>query len=748
MVLPQTIPHVKSGLTQDVNSPGLFFASLNRPDHELMRQLERKPSSNARRTPGISMLAFGTLAAILLGLAGLSHAGRHSNDREARMQQARVLAAIEHQREATRKDVAGLDAGITAQPSADVSKWIVGNLDQVYVLNGTSPGSIVRVAGLSTDRADLGGRLSVLTQDVAVGTSASAGGMVPAGGDLFDVAALPWPGAGAAGTAAAPRRVIAGARRVDSSYLGEVALSAGARGLKLARMAAGEGLDDGSALPEDWGGVGFTWQPERPGDQLVLRWTIAIVALAALMAVFLILRAKRIAGELYASEARAVEASNCDWLSGLPNRVFFNHVLERELKAIRPGKGRLALFHLDLDRFREINDTFGIEMGDGMIQVVTQRIAEVVRRGDLMARFEGDAFMILQLGVQGPRDCELLAERVRNAMKDPFEIEGAKISASVSIGVALAPVDASERRELARLATLALYRAKREGRDRLAFYKPAMEDEWRRRNSTELQLRQAIDHGGLVLRYQPILNCATGRIGGVEALVRWQHPTEGLIAPDRFIGMAEDRGLILPLGEWVMREACKEARQWPGLRVAVNVSPIQFRHRDFVPTVSRLLAETGLEPSRLELELTEGVIVENEEEAVAAMAQLRHQGVRLALDDFGTGYSSLIYLRRFAFDKIKIDRAFIEALEPTGEDAILVDSVVRLGRALGLTVTAEGVETIQQRDFLKALGCDELQGYLIARPLSASELRGFLELDASARDGTDLDAASRMRAVA
>ena len=542
--------------------------------------------------------------------------------------------------------------------------------------------------------------------------------------------------------------MIVGVRTVDSTYLGELASAAGARGLKLARMAAGQSSGDGTVLPGDWGGFGLTWQPERPGDRIVVLGTAAIMGLAAAMAVFFTLRAKRVTGELYASEARAVQASNCDWLSGLPNRVYFNHVLERELKAAKNAKARLALFYLDLDRFRDINDTFGIEVGDSMIQAVTQRIADVLRRGDLMARFEGDAFMILQLGVESSHDCELLAERVQNAMKNSFEIEGVKISASVSIGIALAPTDSSERAELVRLANLALYRAKREGRNRLCFYRPAMQDEWRRRNKTELELRHAIEHGGLVLRYQPILNCETGRIVGAEALVRWQHPTEGLIAPDRFIGLAEDRGLILPLGEWVLREACREALKWPGIRVAVNVSPIQFRHRDFVHTVSRLLAETGLEPSRLELELTEGVIVENEEDAVTAMAELRDQGVRLALDDFGTGYSSLIYLRRFAFDKIKIDKAFIEALEPVGEGAILVNSVVSLGRALGLTVTAEGIEHPEQLEFLKSLGCHELQGFLIARPLSGPELGAFLAQNASGFGDLSPEAASSVRAVA
>jgi EAL domain-containing protein (putative c-di-GMP-specific phosphodiesterase class I) len=331
-------------------------------------------------------------------------------------------------------------------------------------------------------------------------------------------------------------------------------------------------------------------------------------------------------------------------------------------------------------------------------------------------------------------------------MRDPFEIDGSCISASLSMGIAIAPDDASERADLMQVANLALFRAKREGRNRAAFYQPVMEQTWRRLKSIETELRDAITHEGLVLRYQPIVSTLTGRTVCVEALVRWQHPIEGLIAPDRFIGLAEDRGLILPLGEWVLRQACNDARDWPGLRVAVNVSPIQFRHPAFVATVGQILAETGLEPARLELELTEGVLVENEEEAYVAIAELRDRGVRMALDDFGTGYSSLIYLRRFSFDKIKIDRAFIEALEPTGESAILVDSVVRLGRALGLTVTAEGIETQEQRDFLSDLACDELQGYLMSRPLAKGDLGLFLQ--AESRASLSREAPIRERVVA
>jgi EAL domain-containing protein (putative c-di-GMP-specific phosphodiesterase class I) len=273
-----------------------------------------------------------------------------------------------------------------------------------------------------------------------------------------------------------------------------------------------------------------------------------------------------------------------------------------------------------------------------------------------------------------------------------------------------------------RFADLALYRAKHEGRNRFAFFEAKNGEELRLRQNAEDDLRDAIENDKLVLLYQPIMSICGKKFIGVEALVRWQHPTQGLLSAERFVGLAEERGLIVPLGEWVLRHACRDAMRWPNLHVAVNVSPIQFRQKDFVALVQGILAETGIEPHRLELELTEGVVISDEELAERSIVDLRALGIRMALDDFGTGYSSLIYLRRFAFDKIKIDRSFLESMEVQSESAIIIDSIVRLGHALGLTVTAEGIETPEQWQFLQQLGCDELQGFLFAEPLSVAQI--------------------------
>ena len=689
-----------------------------------MRHWHIKPAVTKKATGSTTLLALATLLGLVAGLAALSTLAERANIRESHAEQQRVLDAVQDQRAMTMRDTARL----APQSRAAIMAGDLDRLDQVYVVGGTDTGAgnSVLLAGTRTEGLDLGPAVSGLARDVASGSAPSADAMVPVGGDLFDAVAVPFTGAGVAQGDARLRSVLVGLRRIDSDYLAEIARVAGVRDLQLARMAADAADEGDSVRSADWGGFSLAWDAARPGDSMMMRWSALIVLATAAIAFLIILRARRAAGELHASEARAIEASRNDWLSGLPNRVFFNHMLERELAALKESQGKLALFYLDVDRFKDINDAFGIEAGDAMIQALTQRIAGVVEKGQSIARFEGDAFIILQPGITAPADCDRLAEAIQAVMKAPFEVGGSKIAATLSIGVALAPDDATERTELVRLANMALHRAKREGRSRLAFYRPALQDEWRRRTAIERELRDAIDNGGLVLRYQPIVDATSGRVVCAEALVRWQHPTEGLIPPDRFISLAEDRGLILPLGEWVLREACRTALSWPGISVAVNVSPTQVRQRDFVATVDRILAETGFDPCRLELELTEGVLVDYEAEAVAAMAALRQRGIRLALDDFGTGYSSLIYLRRFAIDKIKIDKAFIDALDPASENMILVDSVIRLGHALGLTVTAEGVETDEQRKILQDLACHQLQGYLIAKPLPAPDFAIFL----------------------
>jgi diguanylate cyclase len=447
-----------------------------------------------------------------------------------------------------------------------------------------------------------------------------------------------------------------------------------------------------------------------------------LLALATLFSLVMVLQSRRVVRRLAASEAKAKEAAGRDALSGLPNRLLFNELVDAELARCHRKNQHCALFYLDIDHFKQINDKYGHQCGDQMIVAVTQRILKVLRTCDHFARLGGDEFAILQSEVHDPRDCAVLAMRIIDALSHPFSLNGAQILSSISIGIAIFPNNGQNRESLVRIADLALYRAKREGRNRFAFFEAKMGEELRLRQNSEDELRRAIENDELRLLYQPVVAATDGRLVGCEALVRWQHKTQGLLTADRFIGLAESRGLIVQLGEWVLRQACTDAKRWPELRIAVNVSPVQFRQKDFVASVERVLTESGITPNRIELELTEGVVISDADLAEKLIVDLRAFGIRMALDDFGNGYSSLIYLRRFAFDKIKIDRSFLEAMEMSGESAIIVDSIVKLGRALGLTVTAEGIESEDQVEFLRSRGCDELQGFLFAPPLPAEAI--------------------------
>jgi diguanylate cyclase len=476
----------------------------------------------------------------------------------------------------------------------------------------------------------------------------------------------------------------------------------------------------------------LSWLPDRPGDLMRNRLLPLILfgaGVAALLFGCGILYIRAIAKTLALSEQRAQSLLGRDPLSGLPNRLLFGERLDEELKRLARAGRAFAVMFLDLDRFKDVNDTYGHQAGDELIKLAAKRLQSLLRSTDTLARFGGDEFAIIQTNLRKAPDVDVLARRILDTITQPFEIADATVTIGVSIGVALAPEHARDRESLMRLADTALYEAKSEGRNRYRLFQRQMDETIRMRKVVEDELRRAITHDELVLHYQPVFSADGESIVAVEALVRWPHSKQGTIPPASFIAIAEERGLVIPLGEWVLRRACEDGKRWPHLRIAVNVSPIQFRHRDFVASVVRALDETGFEASRLELELTEGVVVEDADAAEAAMMELRALGVNLALDDFGTGYSSLIYLRRFAFDKIKIDRSFLESMEATGESAILVHSIVHLGRALGLTVTAEGVETREQHRFLQALGCHQLQGYLFSRPVSADEIDRMLGIE-------------------
>ncbi len=539
--------------------------------------------------------------------------------------------------------------------------------------------------------------------------------------------------------------VLVAYQHVDQPFLDALAARQSIGRIALTQGKIGKAL---LALPvssaDDRVAAHLVWLPDRPGDLIrerLVPMTLVMVIAVFIFSTIVFAHVQRVAMNLAKSEERAQRLAGHDALSGLPNRLLYGDRLDQELNRMRRGGEGLAVLFLDLDRFKDVNDTYGHEAGDDLIKQVARRLSDLLRGADTLARFGGDEFAIIQTGVRGPRDVEALARRILDCVGLPFEVPGGVVSIGISIGIALAPDNGEERETLMRLADTALYQAKNDGRNRYSFFERQMDEALRLRKIVEDDLRLAITADELTLYYQPLVSADGETIVGLEALVRWPHPRHGLISPGQFISIAEERGLIIPLGDWVLRRACRDAMRWPHLRMAVNVSPIQFRHKDFVASVTRVIEASGIDPTRLEIELTEGVVVADADAAEAAMMDLRALGVRLALDDFGTGYSSLIYLRRFAFDKIKIDRSFLESMEPTGESAILVHSVVHLGRALGLTVTAEGVETKEQHRFLQAVGCHELQGFLFSKPVPAEEIDRMLAARTPALQGPRIAAA-------
>jgi diguanylate cyclase len=469
----------------------------------------------------------------------------------------------------------------------------------------------------------------------------------------------------------------------------------------------------------------MAWKPSQPGGAIVLSVLPFIaVALAgfAMLVGFGIRYMRRAAAEIAAGEQQLRHLALHDPVCGLPNRIYFGERLEQAIADVRAGGLSAAVFYIDLDHFKDVNDTLGHHIGDELILNVTQRLSRIMRGDDLVARLGGDEFAIITTCASDSYSLQAIAGRIIAAVCAPYAISGHNIIIGASIGIAVIDRRVGDAADILRYADMALYRAKNEGRNRACIYDAAMDADLSSRKLLEGDLLQAIQHDGLRAAYQPIVNAAGDTVVGVEALARWTHPTHGEIPPSRFIPIAEHSGLIIELGEWMLRRACSDGRNWPGLTVAVNVSPLQFRRSDFVEVVERILTETDFDANRLELELTESTLLGNMETAELSMLRLKAIGVRFALDDFGTGYSSLLYLRRFPFDKLKIDSSFVRSIEKAPDAAAIVHAVVSLGRGLGMKVTAEGVETPEQHLFLRAAGVHSMQGYRFGKPGTAAEL--------------------------
>jgi diguanylate cyclase (GGDEF)-like protein len=467
------------------------------------------------------------------------------------------------------------------------------------------------------------------------------------------------------------------------------------------------------------------------GGRLTTRYDRALTVLAAgiivtsFLAVYLGL-ASRNSRQLALANQRVLELAQTDILTELPNRAFF---LEQLKEAGLHGRGPSNVFSilmLDLDRFKNVNDSLGHAAGDELLRQVAARLKSALRDTDVLARLGGDEFAIIQAGCLEQRTGSIdLAARISKLIAEPFQLPGHQAEIGVSIGIAMAPQHGNDQEQLLKKADLALYRSKSAGRNCFTLYDDAMSAELEARGTLEGDLRYAIASCQFEVHYQPFFDVQTGRRRGLEALVRWRHPVKGLIPPDQFIPLAEETGLIVPLGEWIIRQACDDAMTWSAdTKVAVNLSPVQFKQAELFDIIESALQKSGLPPERLEIELTESVLLERAAENHAFMERLRSIGVSLALDDFGTGYSSLSYLTTFPFDKIKIDKSFIGNLSTRHASSAIISSIVTLARGLDMSVTAEGVETSEQLERLRTLGVNFAQGYLLGRPVPIGELKG------------------------
>ncbi len=427
------------------------------------------------------------------------------------------------------------------------------------------------------------------------------------------------------------------------------------------------------------------------------------------------------------AESQVAHMATHDALTDLPNRVMLRESLDQAIARVRRGE-QVALHYIDLDHFKAVNDTLGHLVGDDLLKQVAERLRGCVRESDTIARLGGDEFAVIQTALEEANDAALLAQRLRDSVRAPYSVDGNHVVIDISIGIALSPDDGVSVEELLKNADLAAYAAKANGRGRFRFFEPEMDRRIKLRRVMELDLRHALSDGEFRLFYQPIVNLETGEATSFEALIRWQHPVRGLIPPNDFIPLAEELGLIVPIGEWVINRACADAATWADhIKVAVNLSPIQLINKGLVEVVTRALARSGLPANRLEFEITETVLMQNTATTLATLHQLRALGIHFSMDDFGTGYSSLSYLRSFPFDKIKIDRSFVKDISAETSSLAIIKGVTSLARSLNMITTVEGVETEEQLAHVRPLGCAEIQGYLLSPPKSLEEIaRQFL----------------------
>jgi diguanylate cyclase (GGDEF)-like protein len=531
--------------------------------------------------------------------------------------------------------------------------------------------------------------------------------------------------AGATEGQVAPSLIVAVVAYIDQHILREIEREMAIEGLRLSGSPEAKEGEISVELPMLAGDAPawMFWQANRPGTDILARIApaLGIITLFFGFVTLIVLRTMRSSTqELEISERRAVEMAYRDPLTGLANRLRLVETLREQIPVLAPGQ-KLALFFLDLDGFKDVNDTLGHPVGDELLAMVGERLEGILGSKGMTVRFGGDEFAVLA-PISQTEEVAKIAERIIETVRQPVSAAEHILNVGVTLGVSLAPEHGTEPEELLRRADIALYKAKADGRGSHRIFDQADETVLHNRRAIERDIERAMWHDEFFTVYQPLYSADGERMEGVETLVRWQHPERGMVPPADFIDVAEKSGLIVKLDEWVLRKACEHGLAWPDISVAVNMSPANFRQSNLAERVKRVVEETGFDPRRLEIEITEGMLLNANEDVMFDLQELREFGIRFAIDDFGTGYSSLGYLGSFPIDKIKIDQSFVQNLGVKEDAAAIVECVARLGRALGLAVTAEGVETPAQHRFVRAAGCQQIQGYLMSKPLRPAEI--------------------------
>jgi diguanylate cyclase (GGDEF)-like protein len=493
-----------------------------------------------------------------------------------------------------------------------------------------------------------------------------------------------------------------------------------------------------------------TAQSRRSSDLSVITAAVATLFNLGLLGIVILLARREIKERRQAEEVVKFAATH-DPLTGLPNRVLLAERVNRAVAAAKNEGRSTAVLFIDLDRFKNINDALGHEAGDRLLQNVADRLVRCVRRSDTVARQGGDEFVVLIETFQTPRDLIQVAEKILAEVAGPMTVYGKEFQVTASVGISTFPADGEDLRALLKNADMAMYRAKQQG-NAYQFYARQMSAHSVERLELEAALRQALERDELRLHYQPKVDARTGRVTGIECLLRWQHPTLGIVQPDQLVPLAEETGLIVPIGKWALRTACLQARAWAGqglplFRMAVNLSARQFMSATLLDDVMETLADTGMNPHLIEFEVTESMMMREPEEAVKLLRNLKAIGVRLTIDDFGTGYSSLAYLKRLPIDCVKIDASFIRGIPVDASDVAITETVIAMSRSLGLKVVAEGVETRDQARFLEQQGCDEMQGFYFSRPLPAERLAAYLRQEPVAEEGAPSDGQRGLKLV-